>query len=286
VEGRIESNDILDARQFYLAVKRLADSLSYGTDHSPFLGSGLEYVQSRPYQFGDPVKSIDWRVTARTRKVHVKEYEAPKRMPVYLLVDTSASMAISSHRRSKYETAVFLAGGLALACLDRISPVGVLGVGGRDLHVRPTLSKDQVLQWLHRLRTYRYDEPTTLAARVAELSPSLGQRALFVVLSDLHDPGALSTLKRLAQEHDCAVLLLRDPAETQLRGVGFVRAREAETGRAFVARGRGPWLDREDVADQLRRGGIDHLRIDTDQPFVSRVRQFFKSRHLLGRGVR
>ncbi len=66
VQGRIETHDVLDSRQFFLAVKKLADSLSYGTDRSPFLGAGVEYVQSRPYQYGDPIKLIDWRVTART----------------------------------------------------------------------------------------------------------------------------------------------------------------------------------------------------------------------------
>jgi uncharacterized protein (DUF58 family) len=285
VEGRIEHHHVLDARQFNLAVKKLADSLSYGTDRSPFLGAGVEYVQSRPYQYGDPIKLIDWRVTARTRKVHIKEYEAPRRMPVYLLVDTSASMTISSHHRSKYETAVFLAGGLALACLDRISPVGLLGVGGRNLHVRPSLSKDRILQWLHRLRTFRYDEPTSLGARLVELMPSLLERVLVIVLSDLHDPTALPAMKRLGQQHDCAVLQLCDPAEDRLRGVGFVRAGEAETGRAFVIRSRLRG-DPASVQDQLKKAGIDALLIRTDEPFVSRVRQFFKLRDLLGRGAR
>jgi uncharacterized protein (DUF58 family) len=286
VQGRIEHHDVLDSRQFYLAVRRLADSLSYGTDRSPFLGAGVEYVQSRPYQYGDPIKLIDWRVTARTRKVHVKQYEAPKRMPVYLLVDTSASMTISSHHPSKYETAIFLAGGLALACLDRISPVGLLGVGGQRVHVRPSLSKDQVLQWLHTLRTFRYDEPTSLGARLIELTPSLPHRVLVIVLSDLHDPTATTALKRVAQEHDCVVLQLRDPAEDRLRGVGFVRAREAETGRTFVIRSRLRGLGPAQVEDQLKRARVDYLLIPTDQPFVSRVRQFFKLRDLIGRGAR
>jgi uncharacterized protein (DUF58 family) len=286
VEGRIESHDILDSRQFYLAVKRLADSLSYGTDRSPFLGAGVEYVQSRPYQYGDPIKMIDWRVTARTRKVHVKEYEAPKRMPVYLLIDTSASMTISSHEKSKYELALFMAGGLALACLERISPVGVLGIGGQHFHVAPSLSKDQVMQWLYKLRTYRFDEPTSLGVRLAELIPSLTQRVLVIVLSDLHDTRALPSLRRLAQQHDAVVLQLRDPAENRLHGVGFVRAREAETGEPLIVRNRARWLDQDVIESDLKKSGIDHLLIDTDQPYVSRIRQFFKMRGLLGRGAR
>ncbi len=285
-EGWLPDADPLDSRQFVLAVKRLADTLSYGTDASPFLGSGIEYVQSRPYVWGDPVRAIDWKVTARTAKVHIKEFEAPKRMPAYLLIDTSASMVISSIKHSKYSIAVQLAGGLAYACLDRISPVGVMGVGSREFLVKPSLSRHQILQWLHRLRRFRYDEATSLGRKLAELASSLKQRALIIVLSDMHDADALPVLKRTAQEHDVAIVQFRDPAEQHLRGSGFFRAREAETGRVFVTHGRRRWLDQESIEQSMRRAGIDHLLIDTDQPFVVKVRHFFQSRQLLGRGAR
>ena len=286
MEGRLEQVDTLNPRQFYIAVRKLADTLSYGTDASRFLGSGIEYVQSRPYQHGDPVRSIDWRVTARTGQVHVKEYEAPKRLPCYLLIDTSASMTVSSVARSKYAAALHLAGGIALACLDRISPVGVIGVGSREFRVEPSLSKHQIMQWLLHLRRFRYDEPTRIGARVAELSPSLKNRALVIVLSDLHDDAAIDPLKLLAQRHEVIVLLLEDPAERGVRGGGILRAAEAETGKAFVTRARRLWLDPAAIEAQLRRGGIDHLRIRTDRPFAHRVRNFFKARDLLGKGMR
>jgi uncharacterized protein (DUF58 family) len=286
VEGYLDSVDRLDSRQFLLAVKKLADNLSYGSDRSPFLGTGIEYVQSRPYQWGDPVRSMDWRVTARTGKPHVKEYEAPRRMPCYLLLDTSVSMTVQSGRRSKYAVALQLAGGLAFACLDRVSPVGVVGVGGRELRIDPSLSKDRVLQWLHQLRRFRYDEPTTIGRRIADLAPTLSSRALVMLLSDLHDPEALAALKLLAQKHDCAVFQILDPAERGLRGGGFLRGQEAETGRLFVTRGGRAWIDPDETAGTLRRAGIDHILIETDEPFAARVRHFCKSRNLLGRGAR
>ncbi len=286
MEGFLESPEVLDSRQFQIAVKRLADSLAFGTDRSPYIGSGLEYHQSRPYQFGDSIKSIDWRVTARTGKLHVKEYEAIKRLPVWILVDTSASMTIASTRRSKYEVAVFIAGGVALASLEAIRPVGFMGVGSRGLLRPESLSKDQVHGWLHGLRRYRFDEPTYVGQRVGELAARLPQRSQMIVISDLHDPAALPALKLAAQAHDCSVIHLMDPAESGLQGTGFVRGREAETGRNVIAAGRAEWADAAGLRESLKKSRIDCLTIDVSRPYAARLRQFFAGRNMLGRGAR
>ena len=286
MESRLPTIETVTGRQFELAVKRLADSLSFGIDRSPYLGSGLEFAQSRPYQPGDSIRSIDWRVTARTGRFFVKEYEASKRIDCFLLVDTSASMTVGLAQRCKYAAAVQLAGGLALACLDRASPVGMLGVGERALRIEPSLSPGRVFQWLHQLRRYRHDEATVLGRRVTQLLVSLKQRSLIIVLSDLHDPTALAALRLLAQQHECIVLHLEDPAERSLAGSGFVRAQEAETGRAFVTHGRTRWTETETIARSMARARIDYLQLDVDRPMTQKLRQFLRARNVFNRQVR
>ena len=272
------------ARKFVIAIRRLADDLSYGLDGSRFLGSGIDYVQSRQYLPGDPVKAMDWRVTARTNKHHIKEYEAQRRIPAWFLLDTSASMVVSSTARSKYEVALHVAGGLALACLDRTSPVGVLGCGSRDVHIQPSLAKDQVMQWLLRLRRHAFDEATLVTRRIRELRPTLQSRSIIVLVSDLHEEDVAHSAALLAQEHEVAVIQVQDPAEVCLPASGFVRAREAETGRAFTARGRSEMVDQQSITAALRRGGVDHLVLRTDEPYLQKLRHFFRSRGVSGGG--
>lgn len=286
MDGYLDSVDVMDSRRFQVTLRRLADGFLYGVDRSPYLGSGLEYMQSRPYQWGDPIRSIDWRVTGRTGKVHVKEYEATKRLPCILLLDTSASMTVGTTRFSKYALALQIAGGLALACLDRAMPVGVLGVGERELRIEPSLSRDRVLEWLHRLQRFEYGESTLLGDRVSELGTRMRNRALIVVLSDLHDETALPALKLLAQRHDCVTLRFRDPAERGLPKAGILFAREAETGATFIVRGSRARMTDRNFEQALKRAHIDTLTIDTDQPFAHRLRQFFRSRDVFGRGAR
>ena len=276
------SEDPVDARQFEVAVKHLANSLNFGQDESVFHGGGLEFAQSRLYNPGDPVKFIDWKVSARVGKLFIKEYQEPKQIPLYLLVDTSASMCVSSQVLSKYAWAVRIATGIALAAQSTMTPVGLLGCGARELHVRPSLSRNLVMEWSHKLRHHNFIEETSLAQRAREIAPALKRLTTVIVLSDLHDPGAFAALQVLGQEHDCIVLHLQDPAELNVKGAGLFRGAEAESGRAFVGHGRREFIDSAAWQSELTRFGIDYLYLRTDQPILGRLRHFLNRRGLGG----
>ena len=163
--------------RYALALPQAAINGQRGERLGRFAGSSVDFQDYREYQPGDDLRHIDWNAYARSNQLIVKLHREEVQPHLDLILDTSASMTVSSQKRSKYALSVHIAGGLALACLDRVSPVGVIGVGSRDFRIEPSLSKHQIMQWLHRLRTYRYDETTSLGRRIDELSPSLHNRA-------------------------------------------------------------------------------------------------------------
>ena len=273
----------LDARQFEVGIRKLADLLAYGQQTSAFLGAGLEFAQARPYQTGDPVRAIDWRVTGRTGRVHVKEYEAPRRMPVYLLLDTSASMVLSSVRgTSKYQVALQIAGALALASLNQSNPVGLLALGSRELHAPADNSRRSVLGWIQQLQAASFTESTCVGTKLRALGAQLRQTSLLLVLSDLHDPSATASLCSLAQQHDCAVIHLQDPMETHRPRLGIFRAREAETGNSFTAT-HSFKRNSEVIPSELIAADISYHRIVVGTEFVAPLRHFLA--HRIGRRV-
>ncbi len=283
----------LNERPLEIRVRELADDLTYGEDASRYVGSGVDYAQSRPFVEGDSIRLIDWRVTARTGRHHVKEYEAIKRLPIYLIVDTSASMAVASQPVSKQDLAALIAGGIGLAARRRQSPVGIVAAGSRQLRAPLSLARIRMHAWLEDLQRPGHGELTQLRAALEQAGGILKSKSLLVVISDFHDPEGVPTLKRLACRHDCVAIHLQDPAETGRLRAGFFRGVEAETGRGFVAHGRTRFFGGDQpggnevvVGRALRRAGMDYLLLRTDQPFVQKLRQFLQNRGVLARNTR
>jgi len=81
----------------------------------------------------------------------------------------------------------------------------------------------------------------------------------------------------MAQDHDCAVLHMEDPAERGGLRAGIVRGMEAESGQEFVASGGTKFFVADD-ARLLARAGVDYLKVPTDEPILPRLRHFMKHR--------
>ena len=169
---------------------------------------------------------------------------------------------------------------LGLLRLNQSNPVGLLAVGSRQLHAPADNSKQSILGWINQLRSASFGESTCVGMKLRSLGAQLRQTSLLILLSDLHDPLADASLRTLAQQHDCAVIHLQDPAETQIPRLGIFRAREAETGVSFTATRhfkRPPASD----ASELVTADISYLRVLVGAEFVAPLRHFLSTR--LGR---
>ncbi|MCA9284831.1 MAG: DUF58 domain-containing protein [Phycisphaerales bacterium] len=276
--------DELAHGDFEMVVRRLADDLAFGMDVSRFVGSGLEYAQSRPYAPGDPMKSMDWRITARLGKPFVKEYETLKRTGMFLLVDTSASMGVGSTPLTKHDLAIWIAAAVGLVGQRRMSPVAVIGGGERETRVEPSLRRGDLWRALDPLRSASLDEGTRLAERLADIDARASRASMVIAISDLHDPEAIGALRHAALKHDCIALHLLDPAERGRLRAGFYRGQEAETGRIFAGHGHVGWPGEGELASDLARSGVSYLRLQTDQSFLAPLRHFLSFRPSIGGG--
>jgi uncharacterized protein (DUF58 family) len=265
----------LSDRRFILLMRQLSNRLASGGNSSIFLGTGFAFLQSRVYQPGDPIRSIDWRVMARTGHPYVKEYETQTLTPVYLVVDNSASMSRSACVESKYAVAALLAGGMAYSALAAGNPVSVMATSDRGCP-RPTFRRNELTDRLRKLRYYSPSNCVQLGSALVKVRKALTSRSYIVVLSDLHDQPASKPMKSIAARHECLAVQLRDRMEVHPLPAGFVRVRAAEGGASGVVSGRPQQVSREDIGEDLRRAGVQVLRVDPDSDPVPQVQSFLR----------
>jgi uncharacterized protein (DUF58 family) len=132
-------------------LKRL-DGFFFGEYTGTFYGPSLDLAEVREYQPGDEVRRIDWNVTARTGKVHVRQYREEREITAWLVVDLSPSMNFGTKRVLKRNLALEFAGTAASIFTRHGDKVGAVGVTGEGMKiVLPGSSRKQPLMVLRGL---------------------------------------------------------------------------------------------------------------------------------------
>ena len=139
------------ARELTLTPKGPVKSALSGTRSSRFRGRGMDFDEVRPYQAGDDIRSIDWRVTARTTVTHTKIFREERERPLLLVCDLRQSMLFGS-QRLKSVVVCEIAALLGWAGLNSGDRVGALVFGSQQQRdIRTRHSQHSVLQLIHAL---------------------------------------------------------------------------------------------------------------------------------------
>jgi len=102
-----------------------SEALRQGEQSSRFMGSGMEYEESRPYQLGDEIRRINWRLMARTGQAYTKLYQEERQENWFILTDHRASMRFGTRKRLKATQAARVAGYYAWLAQQAGIPVSV-----------------------------------------------------------------------------------------------------------------------------------------------------------------
>lgn len=264
--------------------RRSADRQS-GIRHSPFRGRGMDYAESRPYAAGDDVRHIDWRVTARSGRVHTKLYQAERERVTAVLLDRSPAMDFGTRGCFKRVQAARVAALLAWHAVAEGDRLAGACNGLAGAVVPATGGRRGVLELLGALvRWSRPDgaAPSSLTASLDRLDRLLRPGSHLLLLLDHRsvDPDVVRTVGRLRRHHDVAAALVVDPIELQAPPPGRYPAayRGAEAVfdlGASVARRRweGHFADSIGLAkDGLRRAGVRARCVRTDEDPVAALR--------------
>lgn len=277
-------------KRIELRTRGLVNSRFAGEYHSVFKGQGMEFSEVREYQPGDEVRTVDWNVSARMRRLFVKRYVEERELTVLLIVDCSGSSRFGTGERDKQTMAAELAAVLALSATRNNDRVGLLLCSDRIEHVVPPRKGRR-----HALRLVRdvlawppSSRGTNLALALEWSARALTHHAIVFVVSDFVTPDIERPLKLLSQRHDLVAVVLDDPGERTLPDLGVARLVDAESGRLVeidtsshavrVRYERAISAERSARTQLLRRLAIDEVLVRTEKGYAEPLLRFFNTR--------
>jgi len=237
-----------------LRAKLVVEGFMTGLHKSPFHGFSVEFSQHRPYNPGDSLRYIDWKVLGRTDRYYIKQYEEETNLKAYILLDISNSMTYASQKISKLNYGKYLAAALAHLMIMQRDAVG-LGLFDTDLQkFLPPRSATAYLQpLLSELDNARTGSDTKISPVLHVLAERIKRRGLIILISDLLDDpeNVLSGLRHFRHnKHEVLLFHILDPQEISFDFKGDVLFEDLESRerlRTF------PWYIKKEYQSQVQR---------------------------------
>ncbi|MBI3983334.1 MAG: DUF58 domain-containing protein [Gemmatimonadetes bacterium] len=270
-----------------LVAEGVVEGFLAGLHRSPFHGFSVEFAEHRPYQPGDELRYLDWRMLARSDRLLVKQYEEETNLRSMIVLDVSRSMdwTGAERRLTKLEYAKRLAAALALVLLRQRDATGFIGFADTVRMIVPARSRGR--QWwtlLAALDALEGSGGTAAEPALRRVTDLLRRRGLVLFVSDLllERRLALLALQYLRHRgHQVVVFHIMDPGEQTLEGQPEALYQDPESGTGVVVRPRELRAAYAETVGRAvrewraacRTGGIAYHHVLTNTPFGTVLRR-------------
>lgn len=286
-----------------LRARLIVEGFITGLHKSPYHGFSVEFAEHRPYNPGDELRHVDWKVYAKTDRHYVKQYEEETNLRHYVVLDTSPSMRYKhTAELSKLEYGAYLAAALHFLMQKQRDATGLIAFD-ESVHTMmpPKSTQRYVRQILAKLEHLSQDESdvrqTSAASVLNEVAERIGRRSLVVLMTDLFENIAehddlLKALRHLRHRgHEVLVFhVLESETERRFRFPDVPMVfRDMETGEELSLQ---PAQLREhyeeavqSFSERFRRSCLEHnidfIELDTGQPYEQALLAYINKRRKL-----
>lgn len=276
-----------------LIAKMIVEGFMIGLHKSPFHGFSVEFSQHRPYNPGDSLRYIDWKVFGRTDRFYIKQFEEETNLKATILLDVSNSMSYSSGKISKIDYGKYLAASLAYLMLMQRDAVGLTLFDSKIKQYLPPRSVTSYLQpILKQLEIIQPGADTNISQVLHEIADRIKRRGLIILISDLLDEPekVFSSLRHFRHnKHEVLLFHILDPLELSFNFEGDIQFEDLESGeniRTF------PWYIQNEYKNEINEfinyykkncleNRIDYQLVETNKSFDSALIEYLVKRKLL-----
>jgi len=284
------TNDIRKKiRHIEIFTRRLLNGVLVGDSRSAIKGSGFEFDQIRDYQMGDDVRFIDWKSSARSGKLLVKQYIEERNRTIILVVDVSGSTMFTSSAVRKWDIFQQIAAALTLVADYGRDFVSLLLFSDElELFVPPGRGRTHSHTILQHLFEWKPKATgTRISVALRQLATMKRNDAVVFFISDFIDDGNEKLLSVVANMYDFIAVRSLDYNEYSIPAVGLLPVEDLETGQQFVLDTRGKRYTQltnymhNRIAQQnrlFRKYRIDCLELVDHKSLVADTVRFFRWR--------
>ena len=287
------SKEILKkVRQIEIRTKNVVNDFFGGDYHSNFKGRGMTFSEVREYVPGDDVRSIDWNVTARTGKPHLKIFEEERELSVLILIDVSSSGVFGSKKNLKIDLGVEIAAMLSFSAIKNNDKVGLALFSDKiEKYIPPKKGKKHVLRLITDIVNHDFENSnkrTSIKTAIDFANKISKRKSVIFLISDFIDDNFWNELKFLNFKNDVIGLQIYDSYERNFPNLGIINIHDSETGE-------NTWIDTtsKKIRDKFQKNsieklnsfskkckniGFDLIQISTDDDYIKFLMQFFRSR--------